>query len=170
MKNKLIFLVATLTAALTSSCNAQTKPKDLGMQLFSAIQSFSSSSASKKTESANKLMAFFSNREDGLNFYTSLNSKAASRGVWDWSIIEYVDYFHKELKKNGKNYSAGCLVIKLNGKKDYKYLGIYFLNMQSDRVYKILKCKDNWSRDEWSKDKKERVISELDSIFEDWIN
>ena len=149
-------MVFSLTA-----CNSQSNPEAIGKNLFAALKNLSNSNG-------DELAKNFLKKEDGYNLFQEIKSKSSNRGVSDWSKIEYVNYIHKEVTKNGVKYSSGCLIVKLNGKGDYVHFGIYLLNIQVGNEYKVLKYNDNWSRDTtipW-----DRLRQSLDGILEEWID
>jgi len=147
------------------ACNAQSNPDVIGKNLFAVLKILSSSDAEN---ARNKLATNFLKKEDGYNLFWEIKSKDFNKGVSDWSKIEYVNYIHKEFIKNGVKYSSGCLVVKLNGNSDYAHYGIFLLNIQVGDGYKVLQCRDNWSRDStipWG-----ALRQRLDEIAEEWVD
>jgi len=164
MKRFSLVLVFLMVFCFTA-CNEQSNPDVVGKNLFAALKTLSSSD----TESSqDKLAKNFLKKEDGYNLFQEIKNKSYDRGVSDWSKIEYVNFIHKEVSKNGVKYSSGCLIVNLNGKGDYVQFSIYLLNIQVGNEYKVLKHHDNWSRDTtipW-----DRLKQNLDEILEKWID
>ena len=157
-----------MTLNLTA-CNVQSTSETIGKNLFTALKSFSDiKTIEDKLNSVNMFIANFDDRSAGLDFRNSISINGFKRGVKDWNKIEYVNYFHKEFKKNGKKYSSACLVVKLNGSGEYKTFAIYLLNIQVGREYKILRFNDNWSRNESVPTN--TIMEQLDEIAKEWVN
>jgi hypothetical protein len=158
-----VLMVIFLFGMVASFCNAQTSnsPSGIGRQVFEALKILNSS--------GDRLSGLFLIRQDGNMLYRELITKAAQRGLSDWSKIEYMNYIHKEFRRDGTNYSSGYLAVKFNGTSDYTSFGIYLLNIQAGNGYKILICNDKWSRNPVSSIPWDDIRENLDDL-EEWLD
>jgi hypothetical protein len=168
MKNFLLFLIAAMVFV---ACNRQSKPDSdpeaTGKDLFTALQKCSNSNSDGYEE----LIALFLRREVGYSFYKETVPKLAK--VSDWSKIRYVNYFHKEIEKNGKKYSAAFLAIDMNADADYDYtlskltgVKLWVLNLQDGQGYKILAANDEWSKHSIDGNYISKILQNLDRMAE----